>query len=331
MSVYKVKISTSIADATSGDSAALVPKSSSYPTNAIALTDANNDGWWLSADQSSSNTIGDYDLWVDTGSGYGKVTQTEGLNSWYGNNSIKTHIDAANPHSGSASSSDLTSHIESVSNPHNVTVSQIESESSVTLAQIDDTAGDGDTTVTWSADKLYDRIGVALEDGNIISANSSHAVAITALDAAIENISATGNTTGTSLSNTIYANSREQIVSGGGSDYYSFAGTSDFLPFKKDSNATKIRVSFEGKIEDITGGAPGNISLEGGKLNAAGTGLTTDSVISSFKYLTSMSYTSYELEDNISNFSSGINVIKIKLNPDSTYDLYIRNVVVDVV
>lgn len=336
MAIFKAKIPTAIADATNGDIVYLVPSDETYSDgNGVELVrTSGSDTWWTSSDQTSSDNINVYDLYVGTsGTTPTKLTQTEALKVWYGNESIKVHIENTDIHfTNSTQKTNTTDHVASTSgNPHNVTVSEIETASSVTLAEIDDTAGDGDTDVTWSADELYDRIGAALEDGNIISANSSHAVAITALDAAIENISATGDTTGASLNNTIYANSREQTVSAGGSDYYSFDGTSDFLPFKKDSNATKIRVSFEGKIGGVTGGSPGNVSLEGGKLNAAGTALTTDSVVSSVKYLTSTSYTSYELEDNISNFSSGVNVIKIDLNPDSTYDLDIRNVVVETV
>jgi hypothetical protein len=59
-----------------------------------------------------------------------QIKKITGKTNWYDAPdttlaAAKTHMDAANPHSGSASDSDLSNHTGNTSNPHSVTKSQV--------------------------------------------------------------------------------------------------------------------------------------------------------------------------------------------------------------
>ena len=154
MSLLKAKIPTSLA--TTGDLVELLPNGNVYPTGAITLLDVAGDEWWIYDAPDTETYVNNYDLYIEGT----VVTQTEALNVWIGNKSIKVHMADTDIHTDSATKVANAAHLADItSNPHNVTVTQAATAEGVTVPTIDDTAGDGDTTVVWSADKLYEEFG----------------------------------------------------------------------------------------------------------------------------------------------------------------------------
>ena len=194
-----------------------------------------------------------------------------------------------------------------------------------------DDSGTTDTDKGWSNSKLYTDIGDALGSNNLnyIANGSSHETAIVALDTALGNLDPSKDDTSVNVS-TLYSNMRKQDVTTG-NDYYSFEGTSDFLPIYKDTRFSKVIVRYEAYVEDVGASSPGYISLMGGKLNEAGSALTGDSKFTQIKFVPATTFASgyYELEGQIANLDEGMNVLMLKIQCDSdNHDIHIRNVTI---
>ena len=127
---------------------------------------ANGDGWWLNNVADTATYVDNFNVYINGSI----VPDDEALDIFYGNKSIKTHITNTILHVTSDDKDSWNTHVASASNPHIVTIEQIEDASSTTIATIDNNAGSGDDTVCWSADKLYtDEIGSRVWNSNALA------------------------------------------------------------------------------------------------------------------------------------------------------------------
>jgi hypothetical protein len=157
--------------------------------------------------------------------------------------------------------------------------------------------------------------GSSLSDtrgGKVLTPGNSIITQLMSLDSAIEGLFDTianlGGDSGGSITSmgVIYNRMNEQSFSSW--NKYLFYGTDSYLPLVKDLSALKLKVTFEAK-DSYYATNPTQFYLFGGKLNDAGDDLESASVISDIEISRSATWSTYTLEDNISKFDAGMNVI----------------------
>lgn len=144
--------------ATSGDTVKLIGQNTG---NEITMSDAGviEDGSgnivarvWEASNPDTVDTIAyldDFDVNVNGSS----IGQVEGQGVWFGNIAIRSHITAGNPHSDSASQTDLSNHTSNTSNPHSVGFSDVAGVDVVDAEHINwDTPGENSDTKVNAGD-----------------------------------------------------------------------------------------------------------------------------------------------------------------------------------